>query len=102
MIILDRNSPVCLHKLVMKAMDNTHEIEKRWHGAGDVVLWVVYFFWALWVFDALLPPKPEQTPFETYLGKQLGGQSGGRSSAQPWSPEARDQSERMAAEGARE
>ena len=87
-------------------VDNARENEKRWRGAGEVVLWVIYFFWAAWVFNALLPPKPEQTPFESYLGRQLGGQLGGHKdggdSAQPWSSEAKDQSERMAAEGVRE
>ena len=87
-------------------VDNAREIEKRWRGAGEVVLWFIYFFWAVWVFNALLPPKPEQTPFEVYLGKQLGGQLGGHkgdgASAQPWSPETRDMSERTAAEGVRE
>lgn len=80
-------------------MDNAPEIAKRRCGAGEVVLWVVYFFWAIWLFAALLPPKPEQTPFEAYLGRQLGGHSGGRASAQPWSAEAMDLSERMAAGG---
>jgi hypothetical protein len=78
-------------------MNSAPEIAKRWRGAGEVVLWAVYFFWAVWLFAALLPPKPEQTPFEAYLGKQLGGHSSSHASAQPWSPAARDLSEQMAA-----
>jgi hypothetical protein len=78
-------------------MSDTPEIVRRWHGAGEVVLWAIYFFWAVWVVNALLPPKPEQTPFESYLGQQLGQRSGGHSSPQPWSAEARDMADRMAA-----
>jgi hypothetical protein len=78
-------------------MDNVHKIEKRWPGAGEVILWVIYLFWAVWVFNALLPPRPEQTPFETYLGRQLLAQPRGHAAAQPWTPEARDLSEQMAA-----
>jgi hypothetical protein len=83
------------------SMDSDHKIEKRWRGAGEVILWVVYFFWAVWVFNAFLPPKPEQTPFETYLGKQMKRPSSGRAGAQPWTPEARDLAEQTAA-GARD
>jgi hypothetical protein len=79
-------------------MDNAHKVANRWRGAGDVVMWVIYFFWALWVFDALLPPKPEQTPFESYFGRQLGQRPSGQASAQPWSSEAMDQADRRAAE----
>jgi hypothetical protein len=80
------------------SMDNAPEIEKHWHKAGDVILWVIYFCWAVWVFNALLPPKPEQTLFEDYLGRQLGGQASSHASAQPWSAEAKEQAERMAAQ----
>jgi hypothetical protein len=82
-------------------MDNVHKTEKRWAGAGEVILWMIYFFWAVWVFNAFLPPKPEQTPFETYLGKQMRGPGGGSAGAQPWTPEARDLAEQKAA-GARD
>ena len=78
-------------------MDSVHKIVKRWRGAGEVMLWLIYFIWAVWVFDALLPPKPEQTPFETYLSRQMRGPNGGRAGTQPWTPEARDQAEQTAA-----
>jgi hypothetical protein len=52
-------------------MGYIHETESRWWGVGQVVLWVVFYFWAVWILNAFLPPKPEQTPFETYLGKQV-------------------------------
>jgi hypothetical protein len=81
-------------------MDNVHKTGKRWQGTGEVVLWVIYFFWAVWLFNAFLPPQPDQTPFETYLGRQLMRQPSGHAGAQPWTPEARDQAEQMAA-GAR-
>jgi hypothetical protein len=52
---------------------NVRETESRWWGVGEFVLWVVFYFCAVWIFNALLPPKPEQTPFEAYLGKQTEG-----------------------------
>lgn len=45
-------------------MANVHETESRW-GIGEYVLCVVFYFSAVWIFNAFLPPKPEQTPFET-------------------------------------
>lgn len=83
------------------SMDCIQKVEKRWQGAGEVILWAIYFFWAVWVFNAFLPPRPEQTPFETYLGRQLQRPTGSRAGAQPWTPEARDLSEQTAA-GARD
>ena len=35
------------------------------------VLSLVYFFWAMWLLDTFLPPKPDETPLEEFLGKQL-------------------------------
>ena len=64
-------------------MSKLHETESRWWGVCEFVLWVFFYFCAVWIFNALLPPKPEQTPFETYLGKQVRQQTGGGSSAQP-------------------
>ncbi len=52
-------------------MGNPHQNERRWTGLGEVVLWVVFYFWAVWLFNAFLPPKPEQTPFEAYLKNQI-------------------------------
>ena len=63
-------------------MGEVHEIKSRWWEAGEVVLWVVFYFWAVWIFNAFLPPKPEQTPFETYLGNQLRQQTDGGASAE--------------------
>jgi hypothetical protein len=78
-------------------MDNAHGIKRRWRAAGEVILWVIYFLWAVWVFNALLPPTPEHTLFETYLEKQMRGPDFGRAQAQPWTPEARDLAEQMGA-----
>jgi hypothetical protein len=58
-------------------MGDVHETEKRWSGVGELVLWVAFYFWAVWVFNAFLPPKPEQTPFEAYLKNQIQGQNEG-------------------------
>jgi hypothetical protein len=58
-------------------MGNLHETENRWTRVGEVVLWVVFYFWAVWIFNAFLPPKPEQTPFESYLKKSISGQNYG-------------------------
>ncbi len=59
-------------------MGNVHETEKRWSRAGEVVLWVVFYFWAVWIFNAFLPPKPDQTPFEVYLKNQIQEQNDDR------------------------
>jgi hypothetical protein len=64
------------------SMGNVHETEGRWWGVGEFVLWVIFYFWAVWTFNALLPPKPEQTPFEAYLGQQVGQQTEGGASAE--------------------
>jgi hypothetical protein len=58
-------------------VDKVHETKNRWWGAGEVLLWVVFYFWAVWIFNAFLPPKPEQTPFEHYLGSQFREQTEG-------------------------
>jgi hypothetical protein len=55
-------------------MGETHEPESRWAKIGEIILWVVFYFCAVWILDALLPPKPEQTPFEAYLKGQVQGQ----------------------------
>jgi hypothetical protein len=78
-------------------MGNAPETAKRWHGAGEIFLWVIYLFWAVWVFNAFLPPRPELTPFENYLGSQLGRRSSSHASGQAWTSEAKDMSERKAA-----
>ena len=62
---------------VYLSMGNVHETESRWWGVGEFVLWVIFYFWAVWTFSLFLPPKPEQTPFEVYLGKQIGQQTEG-------------------------
>jgi hypothetical protein len=63
-------------------MGKVHETKSRWWGAGEFVLWVVFYFWAVWIFNAFLPPKPEQTPFEAYLGNQVREQTDGGASAE--------------------
>jgi len=82
-------------------MGNVCKTESRWPGAGEVVLWVVFYFWSVWIFNAFLPPKPDQTPFEAYMGKELWAQSDGSATAQSRTPEAQDLSAQMAAEGMR-
>jgi len=58
-------------------MGDVHETEKWWSGVGELVLWVAFYFWAVWIFIAFLPPKPEQTPFEAYLKNQIQQQTDG-------------------------
>ncbi len=58
-------------------MGNAHETKSRWTGVGEVVLWLVFYFWAVWIFNAFLPPTPEQTPFETYLKNRMWEQNYG-------------------------
>ncbi len=60
-------------------MGKAHETEARWTKVGEVVLWVVFYFWAVWIFNAFLPPTPEQTPFEAYLKNRMWGQNYGGS-----------------------
>ena len=63
-------------------MGKPQETESRWTQVGEVALWVVFYFWAVWIFDAFLPPKPEQTPFEAYLKNQTWGQNYGGASSE--------------------
>lgn len=60
------------------SMAKAHKIDSRWMVVGEVALWVFYYFCAVWIFNALLPPKPEQTPFETYMKDRMWQQSGDR------------------------
>jgi len=69
-------------------MDNAHENRRRWQVAGEVVFWVICYFWAVWIISALLPPKPAQTPFDAYMNGQLSQQISGHSSSQTRSAEA--------------
>ena len=69
-------------------MDNAHENRRRWQAAGEVVVWVICYFWAVWIISALLPPKPVQTPFDAYMNGQLSQQVSGHSSSQTPSAEA--------------
>jgi hypothetical protein len=70
------------------SMGNLHETESRWTRVGEVVLWIVFYFWAVWIFNAFLPPKPEQTPFETYLKNTISEQNyGGASSERDLPPD---------------
>lgn len=55
------------------SMGEVREPESRWWIVAECILWVLVYFSAVWIFNALLPPKPEQTPFEKYLGRQLSG-----------------------------
>lgn len=55
------------------SMGDVQETESRWWTVGELILCVVFYFSAVWIFNAFLPPKPEQTPFESYLGKQVSG-----------------------------
>ena len=80
-------------------IDNDPEIKERWHGAGTVILWVIFYFWAVWVFDALLPSKSEQSPFEAYWGGQVQSFISGNASAHARTPEEQDL--QMTAEGIR-
>jgi len=82
-------------------MDNVHKAEKfwSWTGIGEVVLWIVFYFWAVWIFNAFLPARPDRTPVESYLGKQLWERTGATAGAQ--SAEARELSDETAAEGIR-
>ena len=74
-------------------MGKAHETESRWTRVGEVVLWVIFYFWGLWIFNAFLPPKPEQTPFETYLKNQMWGKDydGGLSERDQLRQSMRDQ-----------
>ena len=68
-------------------MGKPNETERRWTQVGEVVLWVVFYFWAVWIFNAFLPPKPEQTPFEAYLKDKTWEQNyGGASSERDLGP----------------
>jgi hypothetical protein len=66
---------------------NAQENRKRWKVAGEVVFWVICYFWAVWIINALLPPKPAQSPFETFVSGQLNQQVSGHSPAQTRSAE---------------
>ena len=59
------------------SMSNRDDADSRWSAAGELLLWVLFFFWAVWIFNAFLPPKSDQTVFETYLGQQFGAPGGG-------------------------
>ena len=63
-------------------MGKPNETERRWTQVGEVVLWVVFYFWAVWIFNAFLPPKPEQTPFEAYLKDKTWEQNYGGASSE--------------------
>jgi len=72
-------------------MDNGDDSNGRWSAAGEVVLWVFFFLWAVWIFNALLPPAPDRTAFEAYLGQQLSQPSGsGAAAAQSRMRDARE------------
>lgn len=81
-------------------MDNVHKSERRWRVAGEVLLWAVYLFWAVWLFNTFLPPEPEQTPFEIYLGKQLAGHIGDRNGDESGMPGPHSRFEQMSHGGA--
>jgi len=70
---------------------NGDESDGCWSAAGEVVLWVFFFLWAVWILNAFLPPAPDQTSFEAYLGRQLtpndsgaAAQSRMRDAREPW------------------
>jgi len=69
-------------------MDTAHENRRRWQVAGEAVFWVVCYFWAVWLLNALLPPQPAVTPFDALVNSQLGQQVSGHSSTQGRSAEA--------------
>lgn len=59
------------------SMDRSPETRKRWGAVGTFVFWVVVYFWAVWLFDQLLPPVPEQTPLEVLIQGQVGNRREG-------------------------
>ena len=80
-------------------MDNVPKTEKRWRTAGEILLWMVYLFWAVWLINAFLPPKPEQTLFEVYMGKQMSGHLGDQTGDEPATRAPRNRLERLNAGG---
>ena len=76
-------------------MDNGPEIDKPWLALGELVLWAICFCWAVLLFNAFLPPTPEETPLESYLGRQFQRQAGGHFSAQPPSSEGEEPTQQM-------
>jgi len=71
-------------------MGNGDASDGRWAAAGEVVLWLFFFLWAVWLFNAFLPPAPDQTAFEAYLGQQFGQQNGATADAQSRMRDARE------------
>ncbi len=67
---------VAWHGLYL-SMGKVYQTESRWWGVGEFVVWVIFYFWAVWILNAFLPPRSEQTPFEAYLGKQVRQQTEG-------------------------
>lgn len=65
------------------SVDNRDNIDSRWSAFGELLVWVVFFFWAVWLFNAFLPPKSDQTEFETYLSRMMGQSSSGGAAATP-------------------
>jgi len=61
-------------------MDRARETRKTWSAIGELLFWVILYFWAVWFFNLMLPAVPEQTPVEVFMQKRLGdsGDSGER------------------------
>jgi hypothetical protein len=83
----------------IESMANGDDIDGRWSAAGELMVWIIFFFWAVWLFNAFLPPRSESTAFEAYLGQQFGQQpgppNGGSSPAQSRMPGDRDRGEQQ-------
>ena len=74
------------------AMESAPEDRSGWETAATILGWVVVYFWAVWLFNAMLPPVPEQTPVEVLMQQRMNTRGDGSSA-----PAAREAAEQQAA-----
>jgi hypothetical protein len=74
-------------------MADDDDIDTRWSSFGELLVWIVFFFWTVWLFNAFVPSKSDQTSFDSYISQLGGSPKQGAAGAPSQRPDMQDPSD---------
>ena len=66
------------------------DIDTRWSSFGELLMWIAFFFWAVWLFNEFLPARSDQTAFDSYFSQFSGSPDQGAAGAPSRRPDMQD------------